>query len=81
MQRCHTGVETRDDILWLNPCLPNKLPELRLRLRFRGHWLRVHVTHDTLAVSFEHGWSSAAKIGFRGKVYTCRQGEEKTLSL
>jgi len=31
--RIFTGVETRDDVLWLNPFLPKDLKELRLRLR------------------------------------------------
>ena len=81
IQRCHTGVEVRDNILWLNPCLPQELQEIRLRLRYRGHWLRLQVTHDKLAVAFEHGWSGSTQIGFRQDVYTVVQGEEKTFTL
>jgi trehalose/maltose hydrolase-like predicted phosphorylase len=81
IQRCHTGVEVRNDILWLNPCLPKELQEIRLRIRYRGHWLRLHVTHTTLAVAFEHGWSGSVKIGFREDVHTFAQGEKKTFAL
>lgn len=77
IQRCHTGIEMRDGVLWFNPCLPEDLQEIRLRIRFRGHWLRLHATHDKLTISFEHGWSGPAKIGFRGKEYTFAEGQQR----
>lgn len=78
IQRCHTGIEMRDEVLWLNPCLPDELQEIRLRIRYRGHWLRLLATHGKLTVSFEHGWSGPAKVGFRDQVYTFSEGRETT---
>lgn len=81
IQRCHAGLEVRDGILWLNPCLPDKLHGVRLRICYRGHWLRLHLTHGTLTVAFEHGWSGSVQVGFREGVHTFAQGEEKTFAL
>ncbi|MEQ9672570.1 glycosyl hydrolase family 65 protein [Coleofasciculus sp. G2-EDA-02] len=38
MQRCYTGLDIRDQVLWLNPFLPKELSDIRLRLCYRGHW-------------------------------------------
>lgn len=81
IQRCYTGIEMREGVLWLNPCLPNELGEIKLRIRYHGHWLRLHVTHETLAVSFEQGWSGPAKIGFRDQVYTFSEGDHREFRL
>jgi trehalose/maltose hydrolase-like predicted phosphorylase len=81
VQRCYTGFELREDALWLNPCLPDDIPEIRLRLRYRGHWLRLHITHEKLAVTFEHGGSGAARVGFRDQVHIFAQGQERVFDL
>jgi trehalose/maltose hydrolase-like predicted phosphorylase len=73
IQRCHSGIDTWDSVLWLNPCLPDDLKEVHLRIRFRGHWLRLHVTHREVAVRFEHGWPGPAKIGFQDQILVARQ--------
>ena len=38
LQRGYTGLETRDDVLWLDPTLPAGLAELAFKLRYRRHW-------------------------------------------
>lgn len=81
IQRCYTGIEMREEVLWLNPCLPDELQDIRLRIRYRGHWLRLHVTHENLTVSFEHGWSGPARIGFGDQVYTFSEGDQREFTL
>src|SRR5690606_12008519 len=41
VQRAYTGLEIRDDVLWLNPVLPDQMPCLNMQLRYRGHWLEL----------------------------------------
>ncbi|MFE2752298.1 glycoside hydrolase family 65 protein [Actinosynnema sp. NPDC059335] len=60
LQRCYTGLETRGDILRLHPRLPDELTRLDVDLRYRGHWLRLTVTHSHLHVRARPG--SAAPI-------------------
>ncbi|MGE0822134.1 MAG: glycoside hydrolase family 65 protein [Candidatus Binatia bacterium] len=81
MQRCYTGLEMREDVLWLNPCLPTPLRELAFRIRYRSHWLDLQVSHDTLTVAFKRGWAQTVEIGFKDQVYEFAQGESKTFRL
>ena len=50
VQRGYTGIETRGDVLRLNPRLPEELRCLRLALRYRGLALDVEVRQDALEV-------------------------------
>ncbi len=81
IQRVYTGLEMRDEVLWLNPLLPNELSDIRLRIHYRGHWLSLQLTNKQLIVSFDRGWSQPARIGFRGQVYEMVQGETQEFVL
>jgi trehalose/maltose hydrolase-like predicted phosphorylase len=81
IQRCHTGIKIRDNVLWLDPLLPRELKDIRLRIRYRGHWLRLHVTHRTLLICLEHGWKGAVEIGFRDEIYSLSEGDCREFEL
>ena len=50
MQRVGTGIEAKGDVLRINPELPVELARLDMRIRYRGHSLRLRLTHDSLTV-------------------------------
>lgn len=50
VQRCFTGIETRGDVLRLDPALPREIKELTLRIRYRGHSLVLEVGENVLRV-------------------------------
>jgi alpha,alpha-trehalase len=81
IQRCHMGLEMRDGVLWFDPRLPRELSRVRLRVRYRGHWLSVLVSGQALVVSFDRGWSSRVRIGVRGQVHEMAQGETRRFPL
>ncbi|WP_404361780.1 glycoside hydrolase family 65 protein [Marinobacter sp.] len=81
VQRCYTGIEMHDGVLWLDPCLPKELKELNFCVRYRGHWLHIQLDHEAITVSFEKGWSCAARVGFRGEVYEMCAGDQQRFSL
>jgi trehalose/maltose hydrolase-like predicted phosphorylase len=81
IQRCHTGIKIRGDVLWLDPLLPRELKDIRLRFRYRGHWLRLHVTHDALVICLERGWKGSVNIGFRGEVHALSEGDCREFEL
>ncbi len=81
IQRCYTGLEMRDEVLWLNPSLPEELGSIRMRFRYRSHWLTLQITDEELTVSFEKGWGPPAKVGIRGKIHTFCQGDARTFDL
>ncbi len=74
-QRCYTGLEMREDVLWLNPALPEKLSSLEMEIRYRGHWgVHVDVTHQRLRVTLLPSEVAPIKIGFGGEVVTIDPG-------
>jgi alpha,alpha-trehalase len=68
MQRCWTGIEVRDERLWLNPQLPDELASLRLRLRFRGQTLALHITREEMQIRSvsAHLGTVQLRVGERG---------------
>ena len=81
VQRCYTGLEIREGVLWINPQLPHELSGLDMRIRYRGHWVALFVTQEKIRVTLEAGWSPEVEIGFREKVYTFGEGDQKEFAL
>jgi trehalose/maltose hydrolase-like predicted phosphorylase len=81
IQRCYTGIELRDDILWLNPDLPDELKELRFPICYRNQWIQIHLTQEKMTVSSFVGWEHSVKIGVYGIVYTFDQGQTREFPL
>lgn len=82
IRRAYAGLEIRDDVLWLNPRLPSELGGLRLRVRYRGHWILIDINHQRLLIQLERRWKThPAKIGFRGEVVQMDQGEQREFAL
>ena len=67
LQRCYTGLEIRDDILWLNPRLPRELEEIKFHIRYRSHWIKLRIDHEKLCIDFERGWAAPVEINVQGK--------------
>lgn len=51
LQRCYTGLDTREDVLWLNPLLPDELRSLELDIRYRGQWIKLHIDHTQVTLA------------------------------
>ncbi len=68
IQRCYTGLEIRDDILWLNPRLPKEIEELKFHIRYRSHWIKLRINHKKLWIDFDDGWADPIEINVCGKV-------------
>jgi trehalose/maltose hydrolase-like predicted phosphorylase len=71
----------RDDVLWFNPRLPDELADVKLRLRYRGHWLSVRFEDGTLGIACDRSPSPAVKIGYRGVVHELKTGERREFAL
>ena len=68
LQRCYLGIETRDDAIWFNPCLPAEIQSLELDIRYRQRWMNLTVANGQFTVEVE-GWgegSRACRTGRRG---------------
>ncbi len=79
LQRGATGIETRDDILWLNPCLPEEIKKIRMKIRYRGFSMNLEVKPDKITIHTLPCREPAVFIGFRDRIYSM-SGDE-TLDL
>jgi alpha,alpha-trehalase len=74
-QRCYTGLETREDVLWLSPSLPEELEGIDFDIRYRGHWgINVRVTPQQLRVRVPPGRAAPVKVGVKGEVVEIEPG-------
>jgi alpha,alpha-trehalase len=77
-QRCYTGLETREDVLWLNPSLPEELDGLDFDVRYRGNWgINLHLTPDRLRVRVPASCAGPVRIGVKGEVVELAPGSSR----
>lgn len=82
LQRCYTGLDTRGDVLWLDPRLPARLGHLQVELCYRGHWgVVVTVGRRTATVSLRPGRQGSIPVGFRSSVVEIPPGGSHTFTL
>ncbi len=81
IQRCFTGIETRGDVLWLNPRLPKGLNSLTLNIHYREHLLGLHVTRTSARISTEPSTRKSIRIGITGEIHELNAGEVREFQL
>ncbi|MFJ1549021.1 glycoside hydrolase family 65 protein [Streptomyces sp. NPDC088246] len=82
VQRGMTGLETRDDALWLAPATLPQLSKLGVRIRFRRHWdvdLRIRAQRLRIAVPDSH--HSAVRVVLGGHTHVIAPGTARWLDL
>lgn len=81
IQRCYTGIETRDDVLWFNPHLPDDLKEVEFDILYRQQLMNVSITTNLLKLATRPFAAAPIKIGFRDKVFEMGSGETREFDL
>ena len=81
VQRGFTGIETREDVLWLDPAIPEELGELEFDIWYRGLLLDFHITPEVLTVTTRPGEAEAVSIGIRDRVIEVPAGTTQTIEL
>jgi trehalose/maltose hydrolase-like predicted phosphorylase len=69
IERCYTGLEIRDDIMHLNPRLPDELKEINLNINYRSHSIKFKINHRKLRIDFIKGLSDPVEIRVQGQSY------------
>lgn len=67
LQRCFSGLETREDRLQLNPYWPESLGTLTLPLRYREHRLRLRINGRRIEVTACPGTQRPIEITYRSQ--------------
>jgi len=63
MQRCFAGLETRENILWLNPHWPRRFGRLTVAVQYRGQPLTIEVADREVTVCAAPGPGRAVRVG------------------
>jgi trehalose/maltose hydrolase-like predicted phosphorylase len=75
LQRGFTGIETRDDLLRFDPFLPEEVPALRFRMRYRQHYgLEINLTKNHLTVSGRRHVGEPLRMRVRDTTYEVDPG-------
>ena len=75
VQRAYTGLETSEEVLWLDPRIPEELHRLRLKIRYRRHWgLEIEITRDRIKVTSRPADVYPIKVGIKGEVVELEAG-------
>jgi beta-phosphoglucomutase family hydrolase len=81
VQRCYTGIVTRGDVLWINPCLPDALTRLSFHLQYRQQTVSLEITRRTVTISTADSAAGPIKVGFEGKTYELGPSERKVFNV
>lgn len=81
LQRAYTGLEPRDDTLYLNPRLPNDLPHLRLEIRYRGQHIDIEITHHEVTLRTRPCEDAPVRVIVGDRAITLPAGSTRTVPL
>lgn len=81
IQRCYTGIETRNGVLHLNPCLPRELMSLCLQLHYRGQLLTLRITQEKMKLTCQQCEIEAIRVAYGEQEYRLRGGETLEMNL
>jgi len=79
VQRCYTGISTRDNVLWIDPKLPEALVRLSFTLHYRDQSLHFDLNHDRTQIHARHCGANPIKIGYNEHIFELNAGETKTI--
>ncbi len=78
IQRCYTGIHTRNNVLVIDPDLPEEVEHIKFNIRYRGHVIHIELTTDELYIVSRRCTASPIKIAFGEHLYELQAGESKT---
>jgi trehalose 6-phosphate phosphatase len=81
LQRCFAGVETRGDVLWLNPYWSPRLGTLKFSLLYRDHHLTLSIADHTVLVRSGPGNLAPIQVGCHGQVRELGNGQSLEFTL
>jgi alpha,alpha-trehalase len=81
LQRCYLGIETRDDVIWLNPLLPAEVSTLSLDICYRRQWINLTVADGQLTVKLPDSNEGTVCVGLDGEIVELSPGDRQQLTL
>ncbi|MEO1060343.1 MAG: glycosyl hydrolase family 65 protein [Actinomycetota bacterium] len=81
VQRCFSGLETRDGKLWFAPAVPAELGSLRFALQYRGGWVDCEMTPDQMTITSREGAAHAIQVVVNGEDFELIPGAVREIAL
>jgi alpha,alpha-trehalase len=81
LQRCYTGLEFHQDSIFLNPHIPDNLPKLSMRIKYRNAWFDITVTSESMSITCNQCEMEPTKVSFRGQLFQLHPGKRLTFDL
>jgi len=81
LQRCYTGIELREDVLWLAPRLPKPVRRLRLFVRYRRQSLAIALEKDVVRIKVMDGPRGPVRIAINGQTHELAAAESRSFEL
>lgn len=78
LQRAFTGLEVREDALWLNPSFPKEVESMTIKLYYRGIWLQLEFDQKQCKLTAKDGISRPIELRFRGNKAEIKPGTVQT---
>lgn len=75
IQRCYTGLDTRADVLVLDPAIPEELGSLAFDVHYRGQLVHLAFTPTTVRVAIDADHGAPVVVEIAGARHTVRAGE------
>jgi trehalose/maltose hydrolase-like predicted phosphorylase len=75
--RCYTGLEIRDDMLWLHPVLPPELTKVVFAINYREQPIRLELTASNLRLQLSPGGATPIKVRIEGQDVTLSPGQTR----
>ncbi len=81
LQEAYMGIRTRDNILWVNPELPEVLEKLEMQVRYRGSTLAFEATQEMCQVTLLCSPKNTFKLGFKEHLYDMTVGNTRKFQI
>jgi alpha,alpha-trehalase len=81
IQRCYTGLELREGILWIDPRLPDPVERLDMLVRYRGHTLELLIWCNSMEVRAIEAAVPTITLCVQGTVTELKAGERRRFAL
>jgi trehalose/maltose hydrolase-like predicted phosphorylase len=81
IQRGYTGLETREDVLRVDPALPAEIESIKLEVRYRGQWVRLEVFPEKLTIITDPSEDGAIVVSYGDETFEVPPGATREIPL